>query len=126
MISQALTRQAHEQSKQRWEGLLGLVTKEFKLLEAWVKDNAQKQQDKLTETLREDLLDTEPKWACQEKLDLLVSLQKAWKKKLSYLNSLLQKMENEVLGALTAASQDDTDSINSCQFKIRELDGIYD
>ena len=35
-------------------------------------------------------------------------------------------MEEEVLGAPAAVSQDDADSINSRKFKIRELDGTYD
>ena len=43
----------------------------------------------------------------------------------NYLNSLLQKMEDEVLGSPTAVSQDYTDSINACQYKLRELDGTY-
>ena len=40
-------------------GQLGLLEKKFKLLEAWVRDYAQKQQDKLTKNLQEDLSETE-------------------------------------------------------------------
>ena len=82
MTSPALTRQAHDQRKQRWDRLLNHVIKEYQMLETWVKDHAQKQQDELTKTLREDMSEMEPKWTCQEKLDLLISLQEAWEKKL--------------------------------------------
>ena len=107
-------------------GQLGLLEKKFKLLEAWVRDYAQKQQDKLTKILWEDLSEAEPRWACQEKPDVLATLQEAWEKKLIYMHSLLQKMEQEVLGAPVAVSQDDADSIDSRQFKLREQDIIYD
>ena len=106
--------------------MLGLVTKEFNLLEAWVRDNAQKQQDKLTKNLWEDLSEAEPRWECQEKLDVLATLQEAWEKKLIYVHSLLQRMEDEILGAPAAVSKDDADSIDSRKFKIRGLDGTYD
>ena len=69
-------------SKQQWDGLLNLVTKEYQMLETWVKDHAQKQQDELTKTFSEELSEMEQKWTCQEKLDLLISLQEAWEKKL--------------------------------------------
>ena len=104
-------------TQQTTMGQLGLLEKEFKLLEAWVRDYAQKQQDKLTKNLWEDLSEAEPRWACQEKQDVLATLQEASEKKVIYMHSLLQKMEDEILGAPAAVSKDDADSIDSRQFK---------
>ena len=59
MSSPALTRQEQEKSKQQWDNLHRVVMKEFKHLEVWVKDNAQKHVDKLTKILREDLSEAE-------------------------------------------------------------------
>ena len=55
MTSQALTRQAQALSKQKWDNCLGLIAKEFKLLEARVIESPQKHQDKLTKILQEYL-----------------------------------------------------------------------
>ena len=59
MTSLALTRQKHEESKQQWDKLLLLVTKEFATLETWVRDHTQKNLDKLTKILRGDLSEAE-------------------------------------------------------------------
>ena len=75
MTSQALTRQAQAQRQQKWDNCLGLIAKEFKMLEAWVLESPQKHQEELTKNLQEDLMETEAKWACQEKIDVLATLQ---------------------------------------------------
>ena len=62
-MTQPLTRQAQTLSKQKWDNCLCLIAKEFKLLEAWVLDSPQKNQEELTKNLREDLSETEAKWA---------------------------------------------------------------
>ena len=74
MTSLALTRQECEKSKQQWDNLHGVVTKEFKHLESWVKDNAQKHVDVLTKNLKEDLSNTEIQWACVERIDTISNL----------------------------------------------------
>ena len=75
----------------------GVVSKEFKHLEGWVKYNAQKHVDKLTKILREDLSEAETQWACEEKIDIIANLKEAWQKKLDYIKSVLLKMEGEGL-----------------------------
>ena len=81
MLNPALTRQEHKKSKQQWDNLHGVVMKEFKHLEVWVKDNAQKHVDELTKILREDLSEAENQWACKEKIDIITNLKEAWQKK---------------------------------------------
>ena len=77
MWSLALTRQEYKKSKQHWDNLHGVVTKEFKHLEMWVKDNAQKHVDELAKMIREDLSETENQWACEEKIDIITNLKEA-------------------------------------------------
>ena len=59
MANPALTRLEREKSKQQWDNLTKVVTREFNSLEGWVKTNAQKHIDKLTKILKTDLSDTE-------------------------------------------------------------------
>ena len=93
----ALTRQEHKKSKQQWDNLHGVVSKEFKHLEGWVKDIAQKHIDELTKILRTDLSETEVRWACEEQIEIISSLKEAWQKKLDYIKTVLSTMETEVL-----------------------------
>ena len=53
--------------------------KEFKHLEVWVKDNAQKHVDKLTKILREDLSEAHFQWASEEQIDIIANLQETAK-----------------------------------------------
>ena len=77
-MMQPLMGQAQALSKQKWDNCLGLIAKEFKLLEAWVLDSPQKHQEELTKNLQEDLSETEAKWAYQEKLEVWATLQESW------------------------------------------------
>ena len=88
-----LTREQKLKSKQKFFNSLGLVAKEFKTLEAWVLEVPQKHQEDLTKHLRVDLSETEAKWAIQEKIEVLATLQESWKKKLLYIATLLGKLE---------------------------------
>ena len=83
-------------------------------------DSPQKHQEELTKNLREDLSETEAKWAAQEKIEVLASLQESRKKKLLYISSLLEKLGEEVVNAPAAASQDDADTSDSRQLNLRE------
>ena len=86
-----------------------MVTKEFNNLEGWVKDKAQKHIDELTKVLRENLSETEVRWACKEQIEIISSLKEAWQKKLDYIKTVLNTMETEVLGAPIADSKKDED-----------------
>ena len=79
-----------------------------------------------TKHLRVDLSETEAKWAAKEKIEVLATLQESWEKKLLYISSLLEKLEEEVVNAPAAASQDDEDTSESRQFNLRTQDRIFD
>ena len=64
--------------------------------------------------------------AAQEKIEVLAMLQKSWEKKLLYISSLLEKLEEEVAKAPPAATQDDEDTSDSRQFNLRAQDRIFD
>ena len=53
-MTQALTRALKLESKHKWENGLGLITYEFKALEAWVMEEPTKKQEDLTKHLRHD------------------------------------------------------------------------
>ena len=59
-----------------------------------------------------------------KKLEVLATLQESWEKKLAYIHSLLKKLEEEVLNAPAATSQDDTDT--TIQFNLQKQDRFYD
>ena len=103
-MTQALTRELKLKSKQKWNNCLGLIANKFKLLEAWVFESPQKHQEDLTKHLRVDLSETEAKWAAPEKKELLATLQESREKKLLYISSLLEKLEEEVVNATAAGS----------------------
>ena len=118
MTSPALTRLEREKSKQQWDNLHGVVTKEFNQLEGWVKNNTKKHMDELTKLLREDLSETEVRWACEEQIDILSNLKEAWQKKLDYIKSVLITMETKVLGAPMAESKKEEGTSKHRQFAL--------
>ena len=99
---------------------------EFKTLEAWVLEVPQKHQEDLTKHLRVDLSETEAKWAAQEKIEVLATLQESWEKKLLYIANLLGKLEEEVVNAPAATAQDEEDTCETRQFNLRAQDKVYD
>ena len=71
-------------------------------------------------------LETKAKWAAQLKIEVLATLQKSWEKKLLYISSLLEKLEEQVINAPAAACQDEADTSNSRQFNFWEQNRIFD
>ena len=95
-------------------------------MEAWVLEIPQKHQEDLTKHLRVDLSETEAKWAAQEKIEVLATLQESWEKKLLYIATLLGKLEEEVVNAPAAVAQDDEDTFKTRQFNLRAQDRVSD
>ena len=120
-MMQPLTREQKLRSKQKWNNSLGLVAKEFKTLEAWVLEAPQKHQEDLTKHLREDLSEPEVKWATEEKIEVMSTLQKSWEKKLLYISNLLGKLEEEVVNT-PATAQDEEDTYETRHFNLRAQD----
>ena len=123
---QALTRDQKLKSQKELDNSLGLITTEFKTLEAWVLESPQKQQEDLTKHLREDLSEPEVKWATEEKIEVMSTLQKSWEKKLLYISNLLGKLEEEVVNAPVSTAQDEEDTYETRQFNLRAQDKVYD
>ena len=95
-------------------------------MEAWVLETPQKHQEDLTKHLREDLSEPEVKWATEEKIEVMSTLQKSWEKKLLYISNLLGKLEEEVVNAPASTAQDEEDTYETRQFYLRAQDKVYD
>ena len=124
MTQAPLTREQKLKSKQKWDDSLGLVAKEFKTLDTWVLEVPPKHQEDLTKHLRVNLSETEAKWAAQEKIEVLATLQESWEKKLLYIATLLGKLEEEVVNAPAAIAQDDKDTCKTRQFNLSSRHGL--
>ena len=123
MTQAPLTRDQKLKSKQKWDISLGLVAKEFKTLEAWVLEIPRNTD--LTKHLRVEVSETEAKWAAQEKIEVLATLQESWEEKLLYIPNLLGNLEEEVVNTPTATAQDEEDTRETRQFNLRAQDRVY-
>ena len=125
-MTQPLTRDQKLRSKQKWDNGLGLVTNEFKALEAWVLEVPTKHQEDLTKHLRNNLSDNEVKWATEEKIEVMSGIQKSWEKKLQYISKLLGDLQEEVVNAPAPTAQEEEDTYETRSFNLRAQDVIYD
>ena len=125
-MTQALTRALKLESKQKWNNGLGLVTYEFKALEAWVVEEPTKKQEDLTKHLRQDQTESEVRWHTEEQIEIMKGIQKSWDNKLQYISKILSGLQDEVANAPAPVSPDDEDTYQSRSFNLRAQEKVLE
>ena len=105
---------------QMWERLGNLIKESFENIEAWVKDKAFPESQQLADYLGGNLTSHEHLWVTMEQVDLVSSNRQAYSKKISNIETLINKMEEEVMSAPAAVNPEDKDSYTARQFHVRE------
>ena len=112
-----LTRNKKEHSKKEWESLISIIEKEFKGLEGWMTKDANPKVTELHKNLQGNLKDVDARWECKTQIRIIVTLNKTGLGKIAFIESLLGKLNDQVLGASIADTDADEDTSEARFFK---------
>ena len=121
-----LTRNKKERSKKEWESLISIIEREFKGLEGWLSKDANPKVTDLHKNLSGNLKDVDNRWECETQLRIILTLVKTGQGKIAFIESLLGKLNDQVLGAPIAESDADIDTSKARLFKAREIESTFE
>ena len=121
-----LTRNEKECSKKEWESLISIIEKEFKGLEGWMTKDANPKVTDLHKNLQGNLKDVDARWECETQIRIIVTLNKTGLGKIAFIESLLGKLNDQVLGAPIAETDADEDTSEARLFKAREMESTFE
>ena len=96
-----------------------LIEESFVNIEVWVKEQAFPGSQHLADLLGGNLTSVEHLWVTMEQVDLVSSNRQAYNKKIYNIETLINKMEEEVMSAPAAVNPEDKDSYTAQQFHVR-------
>ena len=102
-----LTRSKKDKSKKEWESLISIIQKEFHGLEGWLTKDANPKVTNLPKNLTGDLKDVDKRWECETSLRIILTLIKTGTGKIAFIESLIGKLNDQVLRAPIAKSDTD-------------------
>ena len=100
-----------------------LIEEAFTHLETWVKDTAYPNTQELALYIGEDLTSEDQLWKTMEQVDLVSSHFQVYSKKITNIEKLIYKMEDEVIAAPSALLPEDKNSYTARQFQVRAQQG---
>ena len=121
-----LTRSKKEKSKKEWESLISVIQREFAGLEGWLSKDANPKVTNLHKNLSGNLKDVDKRWKCETQLRIISILVKTGTGKIAFIESLIGKLNDQVLGAPIAESDADTDTSDARLFKAREFESTFE
>ena len=121
-----LTRQEKERSKKEWDSLISIIEKEFRGLEGWMKADASSKVTKLHKNLQGDLKDVDVRWECETMIRIIATLNKTGLRKIAFIETLLGKLNYQVLGAPIEEMEADTDTSEARLYKAREMESVFE
>ena len=116
----ALTRARAEESKLAWERVLNLLESYSTELTKWVKATGYPSLEELAALLTGDLEDEDTLWNVMHQVKLVTNNEKAYSKKLSYIESLISKLEEEVLKTPTPSTEEGAVTTTDRQFQVNQ------
>ena len=112
-----------EANLKMWERLKKLIEESFINIEAWVKDKAFPETQQLAVYLGGNLTSHDHLWNTMEQVDLVASNCQVYSKRISNIENLIYKMEDEVISAPAALLPEDKNSYTAQQFQVRVQQG---
>ena len=105
-----LTRTDKEKSKKEWESLISVIQKEFHGLKGWLTKDANPKVTNLQKLITGDLKDMDKRWESETSFCIISTLLKTGQGKIAFIESLLGKLNEQVLRAPIAESDADDDT----------------
>ena len=125
-IAKPVTREAKENSKREFDELNLLINNEFKGLEGWLLKTAQPKLTNLQKLLTGNLKDLDTRWECETEIRIAKTLTKHGQTKIDYIESLVGKLNKQVLRAPIKIKDTDDDTSESRLYITRDVKAKFE
>ena len=121
-----VTRADKENSKREFESLMSLIQQEFRGLEGWLTKDANPKLTNLAKLITGDLKDVDKRWECETSFRIISTLVKTGQSKIDFVESLIGKLNEQVLRAPIAKSDADDNTSGARLYKAREIESNFE
>ena len=103
-----------------------LIQQEFCGLEGWLTKDANPKLTNLAKLITGDLKDVDKRWECEMEIRIVTTFVKTGQSKIDFVESLIGKLNEQVLRAPIAESDADDDTSETRLYKAREIKSIFE
>ena len=121
-----VTRDEKENSKKEFDDLIFLINQELKGLEGWLLKTANPKLNNLAKLLTGNLGDADKRWDCETEIRIVKTYTKTGQTKIDYVESLIGKLNEQVLRAPIKVKEADEDTSESRLYKAREVESKFE
>ena len=121
-----VTRADKENSKKEFEDLIHLIQQEFRGIEGWLLRTATPKLTNLTKLLTGDLKDGDKCWDCEAEIRIVKTYIKTGQTKINYVESLIGRLNEQVLRAPIAETDSEEDTSEARLYKAREIESKFE
>ena len=126
LSTRPVTRADKENSKKEFDDLILLIQQEFRGLEGWLLKNANPKLTNLAKLLTGDLENADKRWDCEAEIRIVKTYTKTGQTKINYVESLVGRLNEQVLRAPLKVTDADDDTSESRLYKAREIKSKYE
>ena len=121
-----VTRDKKENSKKEFDDLIFLIQQEFRGLEGWLLKTANPKLTNLAKLLTGDLENADKRWDCEAEIRIVKTYTKTGQTKINYVESLIGRLNEQVLRAPIAETDADEDTSEARLYKAREIESKFE
>ena len=125
-MAKPVTREEKENSKKEFDELIFLINQELKGLEGWLLKTATPKLTNLSKLLTGDLGNADKCWECEAEIRIVKTYTKQGQTKIDYVESLVGKLNEQVLRAPIKVKESDEDTSKSRLYKAREIKSKFE
>ena len=126
LSTRPVTRADKENSKKEFDDLILLIQQEFWGLEGWLLKNTNPKLTNIAKLLTGDLKDADKRWDCEAEIRIVKTYTKTGQTKINYVESLIGRLNEQVLRAPIAETDADEDTSEARQYKAREIESKFE
>ena len=121
-----VTRDEKENSKKEFDDLIFLINQELRGLEGWLLKTANPKLTNLAKLLTGDLESADKCWDCEAEIRIVKTYTKTGQTKINYVESLVGRLNEQVLRAPLKVTDADDDTSESRLYKAREIESKFE
>ena len=121
-----VTRDEKENSKKEFDDLIFLINQELRGLEGWLLNTANKKLTDMAKLLTGDLQNADKHWECEAEICIVKTYTKTGQTKINYVESLVGRLNEQVIRAPYKVTDADEDTSESRLYKARDIESKYE
>ena len=125
-MAKPVTREEKENSKKEFDELIFLINQELKSLEGWILKTATPKLTNLQKLLTGDLKNADKRWECEAEIRVVKTYTKQGQTKIDYMETLVGKLNEQVLRAPIKVKDSDNDTSESRLYQTREIESRFE